>query len=67
VAFQVAEEQLRGEYPNFQSRIVQLYYDFLRKAGVYELSDVERAELLAAGAEVPDAAAGGTEEKATAS
>jgi hypothetical protein len=54
VAFQVAEEQLRGEYPNFQSRIVQLYYDFLRKAGVYELSDVERAELLAAGVEVPE-------------
>jgi ParB-like chromosome segregation protein Spo0J len=67
VAFQVAEEQLRGEYPNFQSRIVQLYYDYLVRAGVYELSDVERAELLAADAEVPEAAAGGTEEKATAS
>jgi ParB/RepB/Spo0J family partition protein len=56
VAFQIAEDQLQGEYPNFKSRIVQLYYDYLLKAGLYEISDVERAELLDAGVEVPEPA-----------
>jgi ParB/RepB/Spo0J family partition protein len=48
----MAEEQLQGELPNFASPHVQLYYEYLSRTGVYELSDVERAELLAAGAEL---------------
>jgi hypothetical protein len=54
VACQMAEELVRGEHPNFASPVVQVYYDYLGKTGVYELSDVERAELLAAGVEVPE-------------
>lgn len=66
VASQIAEEQLQGEYPNFKSSIVQLYYDYLLKAGVYELSDVERAELRDAGAEVPEAAPDTAKDEVTA-
>jgi ParB/RepB/Spo0J family partition protein len=50
----MAEGQLQGEYPNFASPHVQLYYDYLARTGVYELSNLERAELLAAGAELPE-------------
>jgi len=56
VVCDVAEEQLQGEYPNFANPHVQLYYDYLCRTGVYELSEVERAELQAAGVEVPEAA-----------
>jgi len=56
VVCDMAEEQLQGELPNFASSHVQLYYDYLSRTGVYELSDVERAELQAAGAELPEAA-----------
>jgi ParB family chromosome partitioning protein len=56
VACDMAEEQLQGEFPNFANPHVQLYYDYLYRTGVYELSDVERAELQAAGAELPEPA-----------
>jgi ParB/RepB/Spo0J family partition protein len=36
----MAEGQLQGEYPNFGNPHVQLYYDYLGRTGVYELSDV---------------------------
>jgi ParB/RepB/Spo0J family partition protein len=54
LACEMAEEELEGEHPNFASPHAQLYYDYLAKTGVYELSDVERAELLAAGVELPE-------------
>ena len=52
----MAEQQLEGEFPNFANPHVQLYYDYLNRTGVYELSDVEREELAAAGAELPEPA-----------
>jgi ParB family transcriptional regulator, chromosome partitioning protein len=54
VACDMVEEQLQGEYPNFANPHVQLYYEYLAQTGVYELSDVERAELQAAGVELPE-------------
>ncbi len=56
VVCDMAEEQLQGELPNFANPHVQLYYDYLYRTGVYELSEVERAELQAAGAELPEPA-----------
>jgi hypothetical protein len=55
VACHMAEAQLQGEFPNFESPVVHLYYDYLARTGAYELSDIERAELLAADAEIPEA------------
>jgi ParB/RepB/Spo0J family partition protein len=52
----MAEQQLEGEFPNFANPHVQLYYDYLYRTGVYEPSDVERAELAAAGAELSEPA-----------
>lgn len=52
----MAEGQLQGEFPNFANPHVHLYYDYLARTGVYELSDVERAELQAAGVELPEPA-----------
>jgi ParB/RepB/Spo0J family partition protein len=52
----MAEQQLGGEYPNFANPVVHLYYNYLYQTGVYEPSDVERAELQAAGAELPEPA-----------
>jgi ParB/RepB/Spo0J family partition protein len=66
VACHLPETQLRGENPNFESPVVHIYYDYLARTGAYELSDIERAELLAAGVEVPEAAPDGSQEEATA-
>jgi hypothetical protein len=56
VACDMAEERLQGEYPNFGNAHVHLYYDYLCRTGVYELAEVEKAELEAAGAELPEPA-----------
>jgi ParB family chromosome partitioning protein len=55
VACDQAEEQLQGEYPNFANALVRRYFKLLLDAGVYELSEVERGELVAVGVDVPDA------------
>ncbi len=54
VACDQAEERLQGEWPNFANPLVQRYYELLLATGVYELSAVERTELVAADADVPD-------------